>query len=178
VERVIVKWKNINRNFFYVKPEIINSIELDSILSHTYFSGGGEFPGFENLSLTYNELKKQWNNRSWREHLSSVYGVYLITDLKNSKLYVGAAYGEEGVYGRWSAYLRDGYDKAEKDYPNKKLKALVEEKGFKYIQENFKYTLLEIFKKDENGKDKALKRELYWKKVFFKDLMYGYNDNW
>lgn len=37
--------------------------------------------------MTYEKLKTNWNNRTWREHLSTVYGVYLITDTKTGKLY-------------------------------------------------------------------------------------------
>lgn len=65
-----------------------------------------------------------------------VYSVYVITDKKKDKLYIGSAYSTYGVYGRWSIYLKDGYDKDElKDSkcPNVKLKNLVIAEGIEYI---------------------------------------------
>lgn len=162
-------WKNKPRQFFYVNKNIINNIIISEICSKPYFKQASEFPGYENLSMSYQELKVHWNNKSWKDQLSALYGVYLITDTKKGKLYVGAAYGTDGVYGRWSAYLKDGYDNSELEnnkYPNTKLKQLVVQEGIDYIQHNFQYTQLEIFSKTELGKQQALNREKYWKKVF------------
>jgi hypothetical protein len=40
----------------------------------------------------------------WYNNLSTVKGIYLITD-NNNKLYVGSAYGVEGIWGRWKEYV-------------------------------------------------------------------------
>jgi hypothetical protein len=178
-ERLIVDFKNRGQSFFYVNSEIINSVQIDSISAKPYFELDINFPGYENLCKSYYELKQHWNNKSWMQALSEVYGIYLITDKKTGKLYVGSATGQDGIYGRWTAYLADGYDKNEKEdskYPNIKLKELVNAKGIEYIQKNFQYTILEILKKDEIGKSKALKREIYWKNVF-QSRKFGYNQN-
>ncbi|RZI49018.1 GIY-YIG nuclease family protein [Lactococcus kimchii] len=178
-ERLIVDFKNRGQSFFYVNPEIINSVQVDSISTEPYFELDINFPGYENLCKSYYDLKQHWNNKLWVQALSEVYGVYLITDKKTGKLYVGSATGQDGIYGRWSAYLADGYDKNEKEdskYPNTKLKELVSNKGIEYVQKNFQYTVLEIFKKDEIGKGKALKREIYWKEAF-QSRKFGYNQN-
>ena len=53
---------------------------------------------------------------------------------------------------------------------------MVKEKGIEYIQDNFQYSILEIFPKTDMGRDKALERESYWKNVF-QTRMFGYNDN-
>lgn len=111
--------------------------------------------------------------------MTLIFDGHLITDKKTGKLYVGSATGQDGIYGRWTAYLADGYDKNEKEdskYPNIKLQQLVNAEGIEYVQKNFQYTVLEIFKKDEIGKSKALKREIYWKKVF-QSRKFGYNQN-
>ena len=99
-----------------------------------------------------------------------------MTDTKTGKLYIGSATGADGIYGRWQTYLKRGYDDSDKDYPNKKLKELVKKEGIKYIQDNFQYSILEIFPKTDIGCNKALERESYWKNVF-KTRMFGYNDN-
>lgn len=179
VEKVLVDWTNKPQQFFYVNNEIINNVELYAITSKPYFEQENDFPGYDNLCMSYFDLRKQWNGKAWHDQLSAIYGVYLITDTKTGMLYVGSAYGDEGVYGRWSVYLADGYDKNEVEnskYPNVELKKLVESKGIEYIQKNFQYTLLEIFSKNDIGKQRALERENYWKNVTH-SRVFGYNKN-
>ena len=36
-------------------------------------------------------------------------GVYLITDTSNGKMYVGSAYGENMILGRWKSYVKTGH---------------------------------------------------------------------
>lgn len=43
-------------------------------------------------------------NEAYLDSLKNKVGVYLIT-INNSKKYVGSAYGEEGLYGRWKQYI-------------------------------------------------------------------------
>jgi hypothetical protein len=43
-------------------------------------------------------------NSSWRDRLSALGGIYLLTNQRNGKLYVGQAGGEEGFWGRWKEY--------------------------------------------------------------------------
>ncbi len=177
--RLFIKWTNLPQQFFYVKKDIINSIELHKIAEKHYLETEEDFNGYENVCKKYKQLKQIIDQKTWKEALSRVYGVYVITDMENGKQYVGSAYGENGIYGRWKTYLESGYDKDEKEngeYPNKELKKLVKEKGLKYIQENFQYAILEIFPMNELGKEKALNRETYWKTVL-KTKEHGYNDN-
>ena len=75
--------------------------------------------------------------------------------------------------------MNDGYDKLELEdnkYPNKRLKEIVDKKGIDYIKKHFQYSILEIFSKSELGKQKALNREKYWKKVL-QSREFGYNAN-
>lgn len=177
--RLTVNWKNKPQQFFYVADEIINSVEIREILVNHYLDLDEEFCGYERVSKTYIDLKNVMDKPSWKDALTNVYGVYVLTDSAMGKLYVGSATGERGVYGRWNTYLDSGYDNEESDnknYPNNQLKNLVEENGIEYIQNNFQYSLLEIFPKNEMGKDKALERESYWKTVL-KTREFGYNDN-
>lgn len=71
------------------------------------------FPGYLDFVIEFNELIEIINNsdanREWYTMLSSVAGVYLIVDSKTGKQYVGSAYGEKGIYGRWSTYARNGH---------------------------------------------------------------------
>jgi hypothetical protein len=65
------------------------------------------FPGYaefiSNLSLL------EGLPPSWIRQLSTVKGVYALTCPKEKLLYVGAAYGDDGFYGRWRQYAVDGH---------------------------------------------------------------------
>lgn len=96
--------------------------------------------------------------------------VYLITDKKTGKLYVGSATSKDKMLlSRWQSYVNNGHG------GNKELKDLVNKKGIDYIKEYFQYSLLENF----NGKvddDYILSREKWWKKAL-QSIEYGYNEN-
>lgn len=87
------------------------------------------FSGFEDLILTYDQLKEIVEHpliyEAWHTALSSVYAIYLIVDMENGRQYVGSAYGADGLLGRWSCYVRTyhGHNKLMKkvicDYPER-----------------------------------------------------------
>ncbi|WP_181034275.1 GIY-YIG nuclease family protein [Arthrobacter sp. GMC3] len=69
------------------------------------------FPGFDELILSFSDLQtviEDSRYESWRQILKSVQGIYLISDTKSGKLYVGKADGSERIMGRWSAYAKTG----------------------------------------------------------------------
>lgn len=65
------------------------------------------FPGFHEFVSTVDRLAEL--PYSWTEVLRAVSGIYLITDTKTGKHYVGSAYGEDGLWGRFSNYLETGH---------------------------------------------------------------------
>ncbi len=73
----------------------------------------GDFESFSLVDLDYRDLKNITEfpdtNLVWMKALSSVNGVYLIQDTSSGKLYVGSAYGKAGIFGRWSAYSKNGH---------------------------------------------------------------------
>ena len=92
--------------------------------------------------------------------------MYLIVDRKTGKKYVGSAYGNNMLLGRWRNYIENGHG------GNKLLKTL----DFEYIKENFKYSILEIFKSSVD--DEIIRnRERFWKKILLTHGEFGYNDN-
>ena len=92
--------------------------------------------------------------------------VYLIVDTKTGKKYVGSACGDNMLLGRWRNYIANGHG------GNKLLKPL----DFEYIKENFKYSILEIFKSSVD--DEIIRnRESFWKEVLLTRGEFGYNDN-
>lgn len=70
------------------------------------------FPGFDRLVLSHTQLQavmREHRYASWRTTLSSVVGIYLITDTRDGRHYVGKADGEESIRQRWNAYATNGH---------------------------------------------------------------------
>ena len=100
--------------------------------------------------------------------MKSIYCIYLITDIKNGKTYVGSAYGKDSIWNRWKNYI-------EKDHGgNKKLIKLVQSEGKDYLT-IFQFSLLEIFSK-VTSKDEIIKKEVHWKNILLLSE-FGFNDN-
>lgn len=123
-----------------------------------------KFNGYQNVSINHKELREIVSNNelSWKLALSSVKAVYVITDTKTGKLYIGSAYGDsQGLWQRWEYYA----DFKDLTAGNKEFEVLVKEKGKNYIKDNFKYSILEIFD-TKTKQEYILERENYWKNVF------------
>ncbi|MFN3760161.1 MAG: GIY-YIG nuclease family protein [Algoriphagus aquaeductus] len=87
--------------------------------------------------------------------LSSIKGVYLISDSLTGKLYVGSAYGEDGIWGRWSQYVSTNGHRN-----NKTLKELISEN--ENYRSNFKFSILMLLPKTITP-DEAIKKENLFK---------------
>lgn len=131
------------------------------------------FTGYQNVSLYHKDLRRIILNEepTYKQALSYVKGVYVITDNKTGKLYIGSASGNsDGIWQRWSCYANN----LDPTGGNKKLTELFN-KSNEYIRQNFKYSILEIFDK-KTTQEEILQREVYWKKVF-DTIDHGYNNN-
>jgi hypothetical protein len=63
------------------------------------------FPGFDALTLDYSRLQaviREHRYASWRTALASVIGIYLITDTRDGRLYVGKADGAGATIRNWA----------------------------------------------------------------------------
>lgn len=124
-----------------------------------------EFPGYDKVNVSWSELSNLIETEAWKTALENQKGVYLITDLSNGKMYVGSAYGEEMILGRWRKYIQSG------NGGNKELKNL----SFDYIKSNFRYSILDIFKSTTND-ETIIARESWWKETLL-TRKFGYNSN-
>lgn len=134
----------------------------------------GAFPGYNRVSLKHKNLEQIIDNEeaNWKQALSNVKAVYVITDRHTGKLYIGSASGNDrGLWQRWSAYA----DLNNLTGGNQKLKQLKDEKGRQYIINNFQYSILEIFDTKTKVED-IISRESYWKRVLA-TREHGLNDN-
>jgi hypothetical protein len=80
-------------------------------------------------------------------------------------MYVGSAYGENMIWGRWKFYIRTG------NGGNADLKQL----SFDYIKRNIKYSILDIYKSTIDDQI-ILAKEGWWKMVL-QTREFGYNKN-
>lgn len=131
---------------------------VHEILAEPYT--GRDFPGYAAVNLSFQELESliHHGRQDWATALAHVKGVYLITDAKTKRRYVGSAYGDEGVWSRWRAYVEGGHG------GNVELRAIVADHSLDYCRRHFRFTLLEHF--DARMDDvSVIARESYWKDV-------------
>lgn len=173
-KRLIIKLKkNIGRDIYnkrYISVQKDLDPELYELLPNQPFE---DFPGFNNVLLTHKQLQYIYEKEApeWKRYLSSIKGVYCITDTSNGKIYIGSAYGDcAGLWQRWSAYANPkNLTGGNKDF--EEIKA----KNPNYIIDNFTYSILEIL--DSRASDnEVLQRERFWKEVF-KTKKFGMNKN-
>ncbi|WP_321394006.1 GIY-YIG nuclease family protein [Emcibacter sp.] len=104
------------------------------------------FPGFQLFSCSLDRLNTI--PESWKQVLRSVNGVYLMVHLDTKQLYVGSASGQNGIWGRWENYIRDGHG------GNRELKKLG--------SRNFQLSILEVCSSSATN-DEIIVTENRWK---------------
>ena len=168
--RVIIKYHKTAQTQGMFYSTVQKDLEVLQLLPAAF--DGEEFPGYDNVRLSYMQLAAiiQRRKQSWVAALENQKAVYLITDTSNGKLYVGSATSDKGMLlARWSSYVENGHG------GNKELIALVREKGLEYVQQHFQYSILENYNAriDDHV---VLKRESWWKETL-QSRKFGYNDN-
>ena len=153
----------------YFLEKYFHNFELSEILPSQY--SGENFPGFENLKHDFDTLEPIFKSErnDWKAALSSVKGVYLISDKHNGKQYIGSAYGIMGIWSRWASYIGTGHGW------NDDLTALIDKKTIKYARNNFRFSLLEVMSMSISD-ETILDRESHWKNVIL-TREFGYNQN-
>lgn len=168
--KIIVKFHKTAAKGCITFKKLQNELEVLQILPSIY--DGDEFPGYDKVCLSYDKLKLiiERKKSDWVNALENQKAVYLITDKKTGKLYVGSATSKNGMLlARWQTYVSTF------DGGNVKLKELVKEHGEDYVKQNFQYSILENFNSKTDDKY-VLQRESWWKEVL-DSRKHGYNDN-
>jgi hypothetical protein len=147
-----------------------DNLEALEILREPY--SGRAFPGYEDIDLSFEALETLVrNDRSdWKAPLSSVKGIYLLTDTNTGKRYVGSAYGDEGIWSRWSSYIYSGHG------GNTELRALAEGPNLDYCRSHFRFALLE-YRSNGTPDDIIIERESFWKRILSTRGEQGLNRN-
>jgi len=168
IGKMVIKFEKKFRNSYPYLVNYFNQFEIVEILRDKYSIL--PFEGYENVKISFDFLKTVISREveSWKTALSSVKGVYLISDKQSGKQYVGAAYGSNAFWDRWKDYTINGH------CTNKELEKIIVQNGFDYAN-NFQFTILEI--RSMNAKDDEIfTRESYWKDVLL-SREFGYNKN-
>lgn len=168
IGRLIVKHRRQGRASYLWGKSISNQFRIVEIKEKRLTVE--EFPGYNNVSISFSKLQTiiSQNIQSWRGALANIKGVYVITDTKTGKLYIGSATGQDGIWDRWSQYSINGHG------GNKELISLLKDHSLGY-QKYFQFSIIEIA--DFNiSDDNLLSREQHWKNVF-KTREFGYNSN-
>ncbi|MDR4191482.1 GIY-YIG nuclease family protein [Bacillus cereus] len=119
----------------------------------------GIAPDYLDMNLPFYKVvelcNSPYSNPSWYDKLSSVKGIYLILDEYDGKMYIGAAYGEKGIWGRW----RD-YAKSNGTGGNKLLKEIIQDAP--YRSQRFRFSILQVFPMNVRKED-IQEKERIWK---------------
>jgi hypothetical protein len=164
--RAAYKTRTARVNFENHYPEL----EVAEILREPY--SGRSFPGYEDIALSFEELETIVRNErpDWKAALESVKGIYLITDASTGKRYVGSAYGDSGIWSRWTSYVFSGHG------GNVELRALVSDPSLNYCRQHFRFALLE-HRPRVTADEAVLAREAHWKRLLFTRGDEGLNRN-
>ncbi|MFV2047093.1 GIY-YIG nuclease family protein [Metabacillus litoralis] len=129
------------------------------------------FPGYENVIVTYQELKQIIDNQqtyaNWHIALSSINAIYAITDRSNGKIYIGSSYNKNGLLGRWKEYASTIHG------GNEKFKELHALNPTAHL--NFQYIILKVLPKDITALE-AVEIENSFKRKL-QTIPFGYNKN-
>ena len=133
---------------------------------------GEVFCGYDRIDIGFPMLEQiiRRQRPDWRAALENAKGVYLISDTRTGKRYVGSAYGVAGIWSRWECYVGTchGY--------NDEFTRLIAKRGRDYARRFFRFALLEYMPMKIDD-DVVIHRESYWKEVLLSRGKYGYNRN-
>jgi hypothetical protein len=158
IKRLVLRFKRPGRAIRLNMETHVDQFRVHSLLASPY--AGEAFPGHDQINHTLAELQVvvSQNRPDWRVALQHMKGVYVLHDRTTGEPYVGAAYGDIGIWDRLCQYsetLHGG---------NVGLAALVNEKGADYARNNLSFALLEFWSMRTEDKH-VLDREAYWKRV-------------
>lgn len=134
-ERVIIDWgapRPFCQNLkFGTKDKDVIAIERQGL--------EWKFQSYEQVLLEFNVLKRiiDGNSGIWKNKLTAVKGIYVISDKATGKLYVGKADNVDGIWGRWKEYVNTGGHGG-----NVKLKKLLAKKP-NYAIDNLRWGILQ-----------------------------------
>ncbi len=170
IGRLIIEYQGNNQVSTVFKPShIYSNTRISGIYEHRF--KGEPFRSYDEINHDFSAMEIIVKNelRDWKVALSSVSGIYLYSDKKTGKHYVGSAHGKDGIWGRWNSYIYGFHGN------NVELVELFEEKTETYFRENFKFAILEVMS-SARTQDEVKDKEKLWKCKLLSGE-FGYNAN-
>jgi len=141
-------WRRAHRNVMPVLAIVEDSL-LDAVM-----------PEWSEIILSWEELLLLPSR--WKSAFSQWRGIYYIFDISDRKGYVGSAYSETNLYGRWMDYAVRGHG------GNRLLR--------QREAKNFRFSILQRVSPDMEAED-VIRLENSWKERLHTRHPYGLNDN-
>lgn len=168
-KRLLVRYQLTGRAIRLNLETHLERMSVHSILDVPY--AGEVFPGHDQIDHTLAELAVivSQNRPDWRVALQHMKGVYVLHDRTTGEPYVGAAYGDTGIWDRLRQYTETLHG------GNVGLTDLVQERGADYVRNNLSFALLEFWSMRTEDQH-VIDRETYWKRVLL-SRSHGLNRN-
>jgi hypothetical protein len=154
--KLVVGWPPPERSWW--RRAHRNEIPILAILEDSALDA--DMPEWDAIVLTWEELGVLPTR--WKAALSQWRGIYYIFDTLDQKGYVGSAYGESNLLGRWQNYAAVGHG------GNRLLR--------QRDPRNFRFTILQRVSPDMDASD-VIRLESSWKQRLHTREPYGLNDN-
>lgn len=169
IRRLFIRHKRTGRNIRRIMESVLPTMTVASILEEAF--AGDPFPGHDRINHSLADLQVivRQMRADWRIALESMKGVYVIHDRETGQRYVGSAYGDTGIWQRWTTYANTLHGN------NVGLAELVADKGEEYFRNNMHFALLEYWSMRTDDQH-VLARESYWKDVLHARSL-GHNKN-
>lgn len=92
---------------FYNSQNTAKDFEIEEIWGKSNSRTVEQFSNYDDVELTFKQLREvvEEHYPDYYRALSTVKGIYMIIDGNTGKLYVGSAYGTDGIWGRWASYV-------------------------------------------------------------------------
>lgn len=153
--RLVVNWPPPERSWWRRAHK--NDLSIHAVHERSAFDS--DMPPWHKINLTWDELKVL--PKSWKALMSQWRGIYYIYDESDHRGYVGSAYGESNLMGRWENYGDTGHG------GNKLLRGR--------NPENFRYSILERVSPDMRPAE-VIALETSWKERLHTYAPAGLND--
>jgi len=154
--KMIVQWPGLERSWWRWADR--NDIPVLAILEESQLASN--MPKWDKIDLTWSDLSIL--PAPWKAALSQWRGVYYIFDTSDCKGYVGSAYGEFNIWGRWIDYAARGHG------GNRLLRGR--------DPSSFRFSILQRVSPDMEASD-IINLESSWKDRLHTRQPYGLNDN-
>jgi hypothetical protein len=154
--KLIVGWPPPDRSWWRRAHK--NTMPVLAILEDSALDAA--MPGWDEIALNWEDLGVLPTR--WKFVLSQTRGVYYIFDTSDGKGYVGSAYGDGNLLGRWLNYAASGHGG----------NALLRKRDPRH----FRFSILQRVGPDTDAND-VIRLEGTWKKRLHTGPPYGLNDN-